>query len=133
MAYNTFSDIPIDQTDKDAVSVHTAVSGDRLTGTVLQNKQVFDAYPDMIVTHFNSVWQTIYTTYFHNNYTFHQAPEVGVKLIKRKARSLYCARPALSGPRNCRHRLNKQLDPTPICKATHMPPTGGVRWMFTHL
>ena len=55
MAYNTFSDIPIDQTDKDAVSVHTAVSGDRLTGTVLQNKQVFDAYPDMIVTHFSDL------------------------------------------------------------------------------
>lgn len=55
MAYNTFSDIPIDQTDKDAVSVHTAVSGDRLTGTALQNKQVFDAYPDMIVTHFNDL------------------------------------------------------------------------------
>lgn len=55
MAYNDFSDIRIDQTDKDSVSVHTAVSGDRLTGTVLQNKQVFDAYPDMIVEHFNDL------------------------------------------------------------------------------
>lgn len=55
MAYNDFSDIRIDQTDKDSVSVHTAVSGDRLTGTVLQNKQVFDAYPDMIVEHFNGL------------------------------------------------------------------------------
>lgn len=55
MAYNDFSDIPITQTDKDSVSVHTAVTGDRLTGTVLQNKQVFDAYPDLIVTHFNDL------------------------------------------------------------------------------
>lgn len=55
MAYNDFSDIPISQTDKDSVSVHTAVAGDRLTGTVLQNKQVFDAYPDLIVTHFNDL------------------------------------------------------------------------------
>lgn len=55
MAYNTFSDIPIDQTDKDSVSVHTVVATDRLTGTVLQNKQIFDAYPDLIVEHFNDL------------------------------------------------------------------------------
>lgn len=55
MAYNTFSDIPIDQTDKDSVSVHTVIASDRLTGTVLENKQVFDAYPDLIVEHFNDL------------------------------------------------------------------------------
>ena len=55
MSYNTFSDIPIDQTDKDSVSVHTVVASDRLSGTVLQNKQVFDAYPDLIVEHFNDL------------------------------------------------------------------------------
>ncbi len=55
MAYNEFSDIPISQTNVDAVSVHTAVAGDKLTGTVLQNKKVFDAYPDMITVHFNDL------------------------------------------------------------------------------
>ena len=55
MAYNTFSDIPINQTDKDSVSVHTVITTDRLSGTVLQNKQVFDAYPDLIVEHFNDL------------------------------------------------------------------------------
>lgn len=55
MAYNDFSDIPIDQTDKDSVSVHTVIASDRLSGTVLQNKQVFDAYPDLIVEHFNDL------------------------------------------------------------------------------
>lgn len=55
MAYNDFSDIPIDQTDKDSVSVHTVVTSDRLSGTVLQNKQIFDAYPDLIVEHFNDL------------------------------------------------------------------------------
>ena len=53
MAYNTFSDIPINQTDKDSVSVHTVVATDRLTGTVLQNKQRYDAYPDLLTEHFN--------------------------------------------------------------------------------
>lgn len=43
------------QTDIDAVAVHTTVASDRLSGTVLQNKQVFDAYPDMIVTKFNAL------------------------------------------------------------------------------
>ena len=43
------------QTDIDAVAVHTTVTSDRLSGTVLQNKQVFDAYPDMIVTKFNAL------------------------------------------------------------------------------
>ena len=55
MAYNDFSDIPITQTHKDNVSVHTQVTGDRLVGTVLQNKQIFDAYPDLIVDHFNDL------------------------------------------------------------------------------
>ena len=42
MAYNDFSDIPITQTDKDSVSVHTAVTGDRLTGMVLQKVKLND-------------------------------------------------------------------------------------------
>lgn len=45
----------IKQTDIDAVAVSIAVTGDRLTGTVLQNKQVFDAFPSMIVTKFNDL------------------------------------------------------------------------------
>lgn len=61
MAYNDFSDIPIDQTDKDSVSVHTVVVGDKLTGTVLQNKMVFDAYPDLIAEHFNDLCSYIQT------------------------------------------------------------------------
>lgn len=61
MAYNDFSDIPIDQTDKDSVSVHTVVATDRLTGTVLQNKQIFDAYPDLITEHFNDLCDYIQT------------------------------------------------------------------------
>lgn len=49
------TDIMIDQTDIDAVAVSVAVAGDRLTGTVLQNKQVFDAYPAMVKDHFNDL------------------------------------------------------------------------------
>ena len=49
------TDIMIDQTDIDAVAISTSVSGDRLTGTVLQNKQVFDAYPAMVKDHFNDL------------------------------------------------------------------------------
>lgn len=52
MALDTYK---INQTDIDAVAVHTTVASDRLSGTVLQNKQVFDAYPDMIVTKFNNL------------------------------------------------------------------------------
>lgn len=51
----------INQTDIDAVAVSVAVSGDRLTGTVLQNKQVFDAYPSMITTKFNNLCDYIGT------------------------------------------------------------------------
>lgn len=49
------ADIKIDSTDIDAVAVATTVTSDRLSGTVLQNKQVFDRYPAMIVTHFNDL------------------------------------------------------------------------------
>lgn len=45
----------ITQADIDAVAVSIAVTGDRLVGTVLENKQVFDAYPDMITTKFNDL------------------------------------------------------------------------------
>lgn len=51
----------IDQTDIDAVAVSVAVTGDRLTGTVLQNKQVFDAYPGMITTKFNDLCEYVGT------------------------------------------------------------------------
>jgi hypothetical protein len=49
------ADIKIDQADINSVAVSSAVTGDRLSGTVLQNKQVFDAFPQMIVTHFNDL------------------------------------------------------------------------------
>ena len=50
------SAIKIDTTtDVQAVALAYTVAGDRLTGTVLQNKQKFDAYPDMIVSHFNDL------------------------------------------------------------------------------
>ena len=55
------TDIIIDQTDIDAVAVSTSVSGDRLTGTVLQNKQVFDAYPAMVKDHFNDLCEYVNT------------------------------------------------------------------------
>lgn len=55
------ADIKIDSTDIDAVAVATTVTGDRLSGTVLQNKQVFDAYPAMIVTHFNDLCDYVQT------------------------------------------------------------------------
>ena len=62
MAYNDFSDIPISQADMDSVSVHTVVTGDKLTGTVLENKKVFDAYPDLITEHFNDLCDYVNTT-----------------------------------------------------------------------
>ncbi len=49
------ADIKIDQTDIDSVAVSTSVSGDRLSGTVLENKQVFDRFPQLIATRFNSL------------------------------------------------------------------------------
>lgn len=49
------SEIRIDDTDINEVAVRTTITGDRLTGTVLENKQVFDRYSDMIVTHFNAL------------------------------------------------------------------------------
>ena len=43
-------------TSGEVATVHMeAVSGDSLTGTVLQNKQRFDKYPDLIVTKFNNL------------------------------------------------------------------------------
>ena len=45
----------ITDADTNAVAVSVAVTGDRLSGTVLQNKQVFDAYPNMIKTKFNNL------------------------------------------------------------------------------
>ena len=54
------SQITIDTTtDVQAVAVEYTVVGDRLSGTVLQNKQVFDAYPDMIVGHFNDLCEYV--------------------------------------------------------------------------
>lgn len=56
------SQITIDTTtDVQAVAVEYTVVGDRLSGTVLQNKQVFDAYPDMIVGHFNDLCEYVNT------------------------------------------------------------------------
>ena len=49
------TEIQIDQTDIDIVAVHTAVTGDRLSGTVLQNKEVFDRFPQMVANHFNDL------------------------------------------------------------------------------
>lgn len=49
------ADIKIKQTDINQVAVSSAVVGDRLSGTVLQNKQVFDAYPSMVKDHFNEL------------------------------------------------------------------------------
>ena len=55
------SAIKIDTTtDVQAVALEYTVTGDRLTGTVLQNKQKFDAYPDMIVSHFNDLCDYVY-------------------------------------------------------------------------
>lgn len=51
----------IKQTDIDAVAVSVAVTGDRLVGTVLENKQVFDAYPGMITTKFNDLCEYVGT------------------------------------------------------------------------
>lgn len=55
------ADIKINQTDIDDVAVHVKVTGDRLSGTVLQNKQVFDAFPEMIVAHFNNLCDYVNT------------------------------------------------------------------------
>lgn len=49
------SEIVIDSTDVNNSSVATTVPGDKLTGTVLENKQVFDRYPEMIKDHFNDL------------------------------------------------------------------------------
>ena len=65
------ADIKIDSTDIDAVAVATTITSDRLSGTVLQNKQVFDRYPAMIVTHFNDLCDYVNT----------QAPEGDAGLI----------------------------------------------------
>lgn len=61
MAYNDFSDIPISDREKNLVRVRMAVTGDKLTGTVEENKEVFDAYPDVIATHFNDLCDFIDT------------------------------------------------------------------------
>lgn len=47
--------------DINPVAVSTAVAGDKLSGTVLQNKQVFDAFPNMIVTKFNDLCEYVGT------------------------------------------------------------------------
>ena len=49
------SEIEITTSNVNAVAVAKTVATDRLSGTVLQNKQVFDKYPDMIVEHFNDL------------------------------------------------------------------------------
>lgn len=58
MALDTYK---ITQADIDAVAVSIAVTGDRLVGTVLENKQVFDAYPGMITTKFNNLCEYVGT------------------------------------------------------------------------
>lgn len=52
MALDTYK---ISDTDVNAVAIHVVITGDRLTGTVLENKETFDAYPDMIATKFNAL------------------------------------------------------------------------------
>ena len=59
------AEIKIKDTDIDAVAVAIKVAGDRLSGTVLQNKQVFDAYPAMVGEHLNDLC----------DYVSEQAPE----------------------------------------------------------
>jgi hypothetical protein len=49
------TDIKIKDSDINAVAVHVQVTGDRLTGTSTANKEVFDRYPEMIVSHFNDL------------------------------------------------------------------------------
>ena len=49
------AEIKIDSTDIDAVAVHVKVTGDRLTGTVLDNKRVFDDFPQMVANHLNDL------------------------------------------------------------------------------
>ena len=44
----------ITETEVEAVEVSSTV-GDTLTGTVAQNKQIFDDYPDLIVDKFNDL------------------------------------------------------------------------------
>lgn len=51
MALNNYK---ITSSDVNAVHVE-GVQGNALTGSVLENKQVFDKYPDMIVKKFNSL------------------------------------------------------------------------------
>lgn len=51
----------ITQSEINDVAVHSKVTSDRLTGTVLENKQVFDAYPDMITTKFNALCEYVGT------------------------------------------------------------------------
>ena len=53
------SEIIIDDTDINAVAVSVVVANDRLSGTVLQNKQVFDAYPAMVKDHFNDLCEYV--------------------------------------------------------------------------
>lgn len=55
------TDIKINQTDIDDVAVHVSVTGDRLSGTVLQNKEVFDKFPQMVANHFNDLCDYIET------------------------------------------------------------------------
>lgn len=55
------TDIKINQTDIDDVAVHVSVTGDRLSGTVLQNKEVFDKFPQMVADHFNDLCDYIET------------------------------------------------------------------------
>ena len=49
------NEIKITDADVNGVAIVTTVEGDRLTGTVLQNKGVFDAYPAMVKNHFNDL------------------------------------------------------------------------------
>jgi hypothetical protein len=49
------ADIKIKQSDIDSVAISVVVTSDRLSGTVLENKRVFDAFPQMIAEHFNDL------------------------------------------------------------------------------
>ena len=55
MSYTNFDEIPITEAQQNSVAIKTSVVGDKLTGTVPQNKEVFDRYANLIVTHFNDL------------------------------------------------------------------------------
>lgn len=49
------SDYKVSSTDISQNAIQYAVASDRLTGTVLENKQVFDAFPSIIAQRHNEL------------------------------------------------------------------------------